>query len=632
MLKTHEPALRRAIKGLPLPEKYIPPSRQKLSDAGGSLVSSFSSSPAKKFPRYARVNTLKMSLADARAALLSSPPRFNADDIVDDTHIPNLLLFPPGTDLHDHPLVKEGILILQDKASCFPAEVLLGRERGTGQGWWGDVIDACAAPGNKTSHAAALLQEIAPGRRRGKDEEDTGRGEKELFAGGDGGNGLGQDEAPGPRAPSSFLSSPSSPSSSSPSLVFAMDRDPGRLKILCERLRGMGALDGVVVPLLQDFLAVSSEDRCVPDSNLKKGEKLIRPGRKEKEKAKADEKRARFRNVRAILLDPSCSGSGMVKSIERRVEEEEGRKKKAQRSGRKMGKGEVEEGNEMEMRGGGEVEEELQSSKAVVKDGGSTQRLRALAQFQFKVLTQALTSFPLVNRVVYSTCSVHVEENEMVVAAALRAQMGGGRPMEAEMGLERIEEENKMNEGGAMMDKKENMSLPHTRLFELVPAMPSWPRRGLCRGSDGNETGLTEDEARCILRTDPKEDLTNGFFVAYFERQGTGGMGREVERKEGGGSDGKKKRKGEMCGNAMPDGCEIRKKRTREVASEDENGHVGLEMDNVKETPKQGRAAKRRERRKKKKKFEKELSQKTAAEGEKSETGERDRHDAEKAK
>lgn len=44
-------------------------------------------------------------------------------------------------------------IILQDKASCFPAVVLapMAEEHAT-------VIDATAAPGNKTSHLSALMQ------------------------------------------------------------------------------------------------------------------------------------------------------------------------------------------------------------------------------------------------------------------------------------------------------------------------------------------------------------------------------------------------------------------------------------------------------------------------------------------
>lgn len=70
-----------------------------------------------------------------------------------DKHIPDLLLFPPDSQFADDPLYKEGKIILQDKASCFPAYILSppGNDQSV-------VIDATAAPGNKTSHLCALMQ------------------------------------------------------------------------------------------------------------------------------------------------------------------------------------------------------------------------------------------------------------------------------------------------------------------------------------------------------------------------------------------------------------------------------------------------------------------------------------------
>ena len=69
-----------------------------------------------------------------------------------DEHITDLLLFPPDTQFSSDSLYHEGKIILQDKASCFPAFILAPQPR---EGMV--VIDATAAPGNKTSHLCALM-------------------------------------------------------------------------------------------------------------------------------------------------------------------------------------------------------------------------------------------------------------------------------------------------------------------------------------------------------------------------------------------------------------------------------------------------------------------------------------------
>ena len=38
-----------------------------------------------------------------------------------DAHLPDVLIFPAGTDLHDHPMVLAGQLILQVEPFCAPA-------------------------------------------------------------------------------------------------------------------------------------------------------------------------------------------------------------------------------------------------------------------------------------------------------------------------------------------------------------------------------------------------------------------------------------------------------------------------------------------------------------------------------
>jgi putative methyltransferase len=80
-----------------------------------------------------------------------------------------------------------------------------------------------------------------------------------------------------------------------------------------------------------------------------------------------------YENVKYILVDPSCSGSGMIDRIETR-----------------------EESNE-----------------------NLYYRLKKLQCVQSMLLTRALLDFPNVTKVIYSTCSMYVEENESVISIAL---------------------------------------------------------------------------------------------------------------------------------------------------------------------------------------------------------------------
>eukprot|EP00752_Nemacystus_decipiens_P002477 g2330.t1 len=161
------------------------------------------------FPRYARVNLMACAGGAKAVAARLQKEGFAAKV---DSVVPSLLVLPPGTDLHDHAMVKDGTLVLQDKSSCFSAEALLGEEacagaaasRGPGANEWrgGDVIDACAAPGNKTMHAASLLHRhqraalergngsgivSAPDRLHENQEEDSGGGTADEEGAGAGG-------------------------------------------------------------------------------------------------------------------------------------------------------------------------------------------------------------------------------------------------------------------------------------------------------------------------------------------------------------------------------------------------------------------------------------------------------------
>ena len=154
---------------------------------------------------------------------------------------------------------------------------------------------------------------------------------------------------------------------------------------------------------------------------------------------KADPNEKMFRNVKSILLDPSCSGSGIVNSPDR---------------------------------------------VADLNGGDNSNRIESLSNFQLVALKHAMT-FPNVDRIVYSTCSVHQRENEDVVAAAMK----------------------ETNEETEDEEKKWRLVLPR--------ALMKWRRRGL------KVKDLTEDESNCLIRVNGLDgDETNGFFVSYFERVG----------------------------------------------------------------------------------------------------------------
>jgi putative methyltransferase len=88
-------------------------------------------------PRFARVNTLKASMQEALTQLTAEAATKKQQQQQQDKQskqrakhgssaaavpfidemLPDLLVFPGGTDLHDHPLVQQGVLILQVTAA-----------------------------------------------------------------------------------------------------------------------------------------------------------------------------------------------------------------------------------------------------------------------------------------------------------------------------------------------------------------------------------------------------------------------------------------------------------------------------------------------------------------------------------
>ncbi|KAF9158231.1 hypothetical protein DFQ26_007856 [Actinomortierella ambigua] len=339
-------------------------------------------------PRYVRVNLLKMTLQqviDAFVAdgwtFLSAPPlpptALAPRTFCRDEHLDFMLVFPPKSDLHLHPLYTSGVLILQDKASCFPAAIL-SPPKGS------YVIDGCAAPGNKTSQLSMGLG-------------NTGH-------------------------------------------ITACDLDLRRLNILKKMTAKAGCTN--ITALNTSFLTLDTSD---PELS----------------------------KVTHILLDPSCSGSGIVNRMDYLVDAY------------------AEEQEQVAIlettTTGGAAEKALAEEK-------KKERLRSLGEFQVECVSKAMT-FPNAQKISYSTCSIHAEENEHVVVTLLRKHW------------------------------------PEWKLVPRAQVLPTWHRRGIPSDVEDIPGLVSTDEDRakvadCLVRAIPggkDGDPMNGFFVACFERVGKDG-------------------------------------------------------------------------------------------------------------
>lgn len=289
--------------------------------------------PTISIPRYVRINLLKTTSKKVRRKLKElsyrrlkvkddfqenfvklKPNRYFVDPLIE-----NLLVFFPNTKFFGNEIYENRRILLMDKASCLPCQALSPPPGSV-------VLDACAAPGNKTICLANSLD------NRG--------------------------------------------------ILYAIEKNARRFRELKSNLRSAGVRCAQLFN--EDFL----------QSTIPKDE------------------------IEFILLDPSCSGSG----IPHRNDSEE------------------------------KIDEE---------------RLSRLSNLQHRMIVHSLTEFPKLKRLTYSTCSIHRQENEDVV----------------EKILDEFEEK-----------------------FRLVDFLPQWP----CRG----ETSRTS----ACLRASPSQTLTNGFFLACFER------------------------------------------------------------------------------------------------------------------
>jgi putative methyltransferase len=340
-------------------------------------------------PKYIRMNLLKVPAA---ACWQEINEQFAPLHPVLDSIIPNLVVLPADTrGLGQHEMVASNKVIIQDKASCMPSQILFDAYIEFGYAGY-DIIDACAAPGNKTSHVASLLHEY---RQHQQQLEQPSRKQRLNEEG----------------AAENVVSS----------RIFAFDKSPTRCALLERRIKAAGA-DEIVTVRNQDFLTVEFASPTVSNSAS----------------SSSSSPSATYSNVRAILLDPSCSGSGVARALDRMIEDTDNRKD----------------------------EEDEQK------------RIQSLAAFQLSAVLHAMNN-DNIQLITYSTCSIHKEENEQVVASALSQQ-------------------------------QPNPLFGRWRLSEPT-RMKSWTSRGIpCEE-------LTMDEQQKLIRCYPGEGL-NGFFVSLFVR------------------------------------------------------------------------------------------------------------------
>ncbi|KAG2058485.1 williams-Beuren syndrome critical region protein 20 copy A [Suillus hirtellus] len=339
---------------------------------------------AAKIPRYVRVNTSIWSTEEAisfytKRGFQLQGPFASSKGFGIDEHIPDLLAFNPALQFRDDPSYKTGKIILQDKASCFSAFVLSPPCNDPNA----VVIDATAAPGNKTSHLSALMG------NKGK--------------------------------------------------LYAFEKDKRRFSTLKMMLAKAACRN--VEAINVDFLTV-------------------------------DPSHPKYSLTTHVLLDPSCSGSGIVNRLDYLLEDE----------------------TEM-------VEED---------------RLNKLAAFQLMMIKHAM-KFPYVQKIVYSTCSIHATENEHVISHALQS---------------------------------DEAKRSHFKLAPRNDVLPTWNRRGQPEEMQG--TGDADSLVRCC----PGEDGTNGFFVSCFIREHNSVLPQ---------TDSSKKRKGEIE-EVTPE--KRKKKRKKKVKTE----------------------------------------------------------------
>ncbi|CAG8358781.1 unnamed protein product [Penicillium salamii] len=392
------------------------------------------------YPRWVRINNIRTTLeeqldttfkayrrVETLAELATEEERKPEPRLFIDPNIPDLVAVPFGADFTSSAAYKNGEIILQDKASCFPAYLLLG-DRGADDAWEGDLVDGCAAPGNKTTHLASLLA-----------KQQKGKAEK------------------------------------SDQMIYSMDASTMRSKTL-QKMVGLAGADSVTVLQGQDFLALDTEEE-------------------------------RFANVTGLLLDPSCSGSGIIGRDDVPQFTLPTSQSKGPKSHGKKRKREDEEAIESKATPG--TAQAAPTDENDIADGVDPERLTKLSSIQARIVEHAL-SFPNATHVTYSTCSIHLIENEGVVERILKTKVAKER-------------------GWRLL-----------RRDEQPDGLRRWSKRGVREEKPAEgETGPSgsvklSDEAleACIRSWQGDAEGLGGFFVAGFVRDPTLATAAPVETED----------------------------------------------------------------------------------------------------
>jgi putative methyltransferase len=391
-------------------------------NSGGLDPDKEASQTVVRHPRWVRVNTLKTTVAEQLSTTFAGYEKSNELSPIFTAHasskiyfldpnIPNLIALPSKVDLSKSTAYVSGQIIFQDKASCFPAYLLdMTPEDGA-------VIDGCAAPGNKTTHLAAIISERQP-------ESDLDQKKR----------------------------------------VIAFERDNFRTTTL-EKMVKLASADKLVsIKGGQDFLTTQ------PGSN-------------------------KYEHVGAILLDPSCSGSGIVgrdDAITMHLPDPQAGEKLKTGKGKKR-KRDQKTAPTPEASTTLNLEMEDSDPEETASDNKLSERLIALSAFQLRILIHAM-KFKNARKITYSTCSIHFEENEGVVFQALASSVA--------------------REGGWRILKKE----------QQVEGLKTWKSRGAWEDEKlSDEINVTEKQKKevldaCIRCDKGTDDGTMGFFVAAFVR------------------------------------------------------------------------------------------------------------------